>query len=1293
MPDLREFTLWAREKLTAEARELLLQVYGLQPTGVFLTPAKLPALSRLSDAMETRRRLERLLADEQEAGLTPVDAHKKLVKEVAFTHLNRLVALKLMESRKLIRGAIDRYHDSNGFKFYLASHDSDLKLFEQGSMPQNDLGEGPGDRAYRNFLLQQYGELANEIKVLFDGDNLPSRLFPRPRVLREIIERMNTEALGEAWAPENEETIGWVYQFFNDEEKAAVFYRLYKEKKKIQREDIPAATQLFTPRWMVQYLVHNTLGRLWLEMHPDSRLRGVLNYVVPFEQTDSKHSTKRAVDIHVLDPACGTMHFGLVAFDVLFEMYVEELEKAGSRGWPLKASVDKVEEIPARIVDCNLYGIDIDLRALQLSALTLYLKARSKHPATKIRGVNLACADVSSLTDAQIDAFLRETHLQGPIVERSLRTLWTELKIASDAGSLSRPEDAVKKIIQEEKTSYDRERRGKLPLPDLEAHFDQAAENDDFWDILESKLFAALDDFVSFQREHRLHEEYFVGELDKGFRLFRLLRRRYDVVLCNPPYSGRKNMNEALRRILSSLYPKKDGDLFSAFISRCQELTKTGGKCGMVTIHSFMFISSYEPLRDSVLGECSLESIAHLGTRTEFEIANKTAQGFVLFTYAKGDRSDRDIVCFRLAKEGYGSAKREALEVALTHIRTGSPEPHVFFCKPSDFAAIPGSPWVYWLTPGLRNLFRSLPKLGDTAQPRQGLATADNFRFLRYWWEVGGKLIGFGCNDAKNALKSSKQWFPYMKGGGFKRWYGNQQHVVNWLKDGAEIKEHICLSYPYLKNKWQWVAKNTDYYFCRGVTYSYLTVAKFSARLSPGGFIFDVAGSSLFPDDVSLVLAVMNSEFAAYALKLINPTVNFQVGDVARLPTPKHSSLTLRTLVDEAIKLAKANSEDDETSYDFIAPPDWAHGTIDVEGRRSHLADVERQLDEEVYGLYGVASTDRAAIESELLEDVTAPILENGDEDNSSSSIEEVEIPEGALTRQELAHRWVSYAVGVALGRFAPGIGGSLGSSRFTPEMATKLRCLTDSSGLMVLEAGHPDDLAARVIDILRTIYGDAQGEEIIRAASGSQNSLREATESYLLGAFFKDHVRRYRKRPIYWPLQSPGGHYSLYLFHERACDQTLAILQGKRYLGGQIHRLESELREAKDKEAGARGGEKTGWKKKARDTAERLEDLKIFDGHITTANNFPILDANGNAGTVRWAPEFDDGVLLNAAPLHQLTPFWKRADSKLDLWKTWLRLEKGEYDWAKTAMRYWPHRVLKACRKNKSFAIAHGLA
>ena len=263
-------TLRARELLTGEIRDLLQGIYGLDSKGKFEDVKRLPAVQSLPEVRATRKRLEKFLNDEEQAGLKRPEAVSKLVKEAAFTHLNRLVAFKMMEARKLIRGTLDRYQDSNAFKFYLAEHEDDLRLYEQGSLPQNRGGRGSEGRAYRHFLLWQSAELSKEIKVLFDPENLASQLFPRPRALKSLMEMLNDPELEEAWS--QEETVGWIYQYFNEDEKKDVFNRLYKKKQKIRPEDIPAATQLFTPRWIVKFLVQNTLGRQWMQMHPDSRL-------------------------------------------------------------------------------------------------------------------------------------------------------------------------------------------------------------------------------------------------------------------------------------------------------------------------------------------------------------------------------------------------------------------------------------------------------------------------------------------------------------------------------------------------------------------------------------------------------------------------------------------------------------------------------------------------------------------------------------------------------------------------------------------------------------------------------------------------------------------------------------------------------------------------------------------------------------------------------------------------------------------------------------------------------------
>jgi hypothetical protein len=757
--------------------------------------------------------------------------------------------------------------------------------------------------------------------------------------------------------------------------------------------------------------------------------------------------------------------------------------------------------------------------------------------------------------------------------------------------------------------------------------------------------------------------------------------RRYTIVATNPPYMDSRDYNPHLKSFIDANYKDANRNLYAAMMRRSLELLESEGRLAMIAGQSFMFISSFVKLREYCWQTVAIETLAQFGYGL-FKARVDTAAFILRVESDQAARLNSVGVYFRVTKEPDADTKKKAFEMALERHKQRESDPHLYNYRQGDFAAIPGRPWVYWLTPSLRQIFVDFAKLEDIAQPRVGLQTEKNPRFLRCWWEVGTRQVGRGCADAGEAGTTGKRWFPYMKGGDFRRWFGNQVHVVNWKDDGAEVRAFRPAS----------VIRNPDFYFRRGVTWTDLTAGRFSARLSPGGFIFDVAGSSVFPPDIELFLAVMNSSWAQYALKLINPTVHVQVGDLARLPVPKVSVDSLRDPVRRALSVARTESEEDETTYDFVAPPDWPDGVESVTARHEQLAKVEQQIDEEVFKLYEVSETDRKAIEDELAEVEQAP--EDEHDGNAADSNPDKEADrEVSLTPEDLAKQWFRYAVGIALGRLQPGVEGAIGSGRFNASIASKLRQLAFIDGLMVLEEGHPSDLAARVIEILQSIYDDAQAEGIIRAAVGDHGALRQSVREYLVGAFFKEHVKRYLKRPVYWLLQSPERKYSVYLFHEIATENTLSLLQGKKYLGGRILTLENKLQEAKEKEDKTPGSEKTYWKRTARELAELLDDLRAFDQNIAAANNFSITDRNGHPKIVRWQPEFDDGILLNAAPLHELAPSWKRADSKMDLMKAWKDLEKGEYDWAKTAMRYWPQRVFKACQKNKSFAIAHGLA
>ncbi|MBI4586092.1 MAG: BREX-1 system adenine-specific DNA-methyltransferase PglX [Planctomycetes bacterium] len=1273
--NLHEMTLEARAELTQEIRELLEGTYGQRPDGRFDPPGSFPALKALPEARETRKRLEKFLADEAAAGLGGPEAVEKLIKEAAFTHLNRLVAFKMLEARKLIRGTIDKHHESNAFKFYIAedAHGEDRKLHEAGSLPQNPLGEGPRDIAYRRFLLWQCGKLAKEIKVLFDPDNLPSRLFPRPAALKRVIDILNHPDLAGAWQPGSEETIGWVYQFWSEEEKARAFRKVFKEKQKFSVQDLPAVTQIFTPRWIVRWLVENTLGRLWVHMHPETRIQEKLKCLIPLAGELPEVTLRKACEINLLDPACGTMHFGLVAFDLLVEMYREELDNQGIPGWPDKASVASEAEIAPSIIKNNLFGIDIDLRAVQLSALTLYVKAKTFNPKAEIKDSNLACADILLINGERIDEFLSEMKFAVKVHEKVIKSLWSRLKNAGHFGTLLRLEEEILSSVEVEKKAYKDDLEIFKGIKNLG---DAYLSGGSFWRSLDEQITSAFQEFARKQEAQGRDAGFFTGEAVKGMKIADIMMGRYDVVVANPPYMSRRNMNPELAEFLERAYPDSKGDLYSAFIDRSSEFLKDGGRLGMITQQSFMFITSYEKLRDKLLDQHAIECMCHVGPRAFEEIVGEKVNTTLFVLRREGEAGRRDGTVgtyFRLVKEPDAEAKRLGFERALARLRGGEVAPPVYRYRQADFDAIPGRPWVYWIMPSLRKLFETLPKLDDISEPRVGLQTGENFRFLRYWWEVGIQNMAFSFAKTAEAEKSGKRWFPYMKGGSFRRWYGNQEYALNWEKNGCEIDNFDCS-----------VIRNPSYYFRRGVTWTDLTSGRFSARLSPGGFIFDVAGSSVFPENVPLVLGVMNSSLSQCILKLINPTVHVQVGDLSRLPIPKKSSRILDTLVEEAIALAKAASEEDERTFDFIAPPDWRNGLDDVVARAKKLADIERAIDEEVYRIYDISPEDRAAIEAELREPASAS------EDGEEASGEESEENGGdkTLTRKDLATRWIGYAAGIVLGRFLPGAASpsagerALGRGRFEKKTAAALRDLTDSDGAAVLDPGHADDLAKRVKSALEVIYREDGTEEILAAALGERGGSEERLRNYLEGDFFREHLKIYRKRPVYWLLQSPKKCYGFYLFHERITIDTLPRLLGQEYLQARIQKAQNAIADGRASAAGLKGRAKTEIEKEIERNEDLLLDLEVFEKNLRR-----VLEARNDRGEpAGWTRELDDGVLINLAPLASLIPAWSREPARC-----WKDLESGKYDWSHTAMRYWPERVLKKCKANKSYAIAHG--
>lgn len=1268
---IHDLALNAREMLIQDAREHLEGTYGLQADGMLEVVSRLPQVQDNPETTETYHRLHAFLEDETRAGLSRTEAVEKLVKEIAFTHLNRLVAFKMMEVRKLIKGTIDKGTASNAYKIYLVEVEKST-IVDYAS--------------YRRFLLWQAGQIAQELAVLFDPDTLASRLFPRERALTVLLDWLNQEDLSECW--QAEETVGWVYQFFNENEKAEVFASL-KNKKKIRRQDIPAATQLFTPNWIVRFLVQNTLGRTWVQMHPDSHLlnSSLLDYLVPLQGEVPSEVLRPVREISLLDPACGTMHFGLVAFDLFVAMYQEELERAGEEGWLETPSVKDVSEIAESIIAHNIYGIDIDLRAVQLSALALYLKAKALNKNAIIRDSHLACADVLPLNGTRLGTFLREMRFS-PLTERLIKTLWERLKNANQFGSLLRLEREIKDLFTEAR---------KQPLlARMEAGFGQdTAWGEEFWDILSVQIIQGLDEFARQQAEQGADMRLFRGEAVKGLRLLDVMLRRYDVVVANPPYSGKDNLHSVLADFLEEQYPDTKGDLYAAFIERCSELVRENGRLGMITQQSFMFLSSYEELRQALRSSYGLEAMAHTGARAFAEIVGEKVNTtvFTLRADTNPQRRENNIGTYiRLVNAPVGDGKRGGLEDALARGINS------YYLSPNTFDAIPGSPWIYWIPSKLREIFLEPTKFTHVTHVKLGLSAVDVFRFNRFWYEVSVDY---------------QSWFPLMKGGGSERWYSYNDIVTNWKKSGLEVKQEVIGRYPYLKGNYKLKIRDEGWLGKQGITYTNLGGNKFSARLMPNGSLFDDTGPALFVEnlDWEIILGIVNSTLTSYLLSMINPSLHFQKGDLAKFPLPKLEQLSeFITFVRTSVWNAVHKSTKNEATFDFIVPLSWQTGLDDAQSTQTRLVELEAQIDEEVYRLYSISNADRALIEAELGGGIIAE-SEDAEDKSSKQDDEDDTEAESPITRQELAVRWISYAMGIVLGRFKVGMSGALGSGvyrreafavgslpapdenefnqlvgnverfayvdseggrhLFSADVEQALNALTVADGITVFDENHERDLPMLVQKALDLMLGTKASDDVIQeAASGD---LRK----FLSKDFFTQyHNRWYRKRPIYWVLQTAKRSYGFVLFHERFSKYTLYTLM-RDYADFYLARLKNQLSDLETSKSSLTG--------KALKAAEG--DMGKLSKLVAEIAEFiKIADRIANEGYQPETNWIDDGIILRLAPLWELMPIWKTEPKKY-----WQKLESGEFDWSHIAMHYWSERVREKCKTNKSFAIAHG--
>ena len=930
------------------------------------------------------------------------------------------------------------------------------------------------------------------------------------------------------------EVIGWLYQFYISERKDEVFAG-FKKNQKAGAGEIPAATQLFTPHWIVRYIVENSLGRLWMLNRPTSHLVDQMQYyIAPVDEETDFLKIARPEELKVVDPACGSGHMLTYAFDLLYAVYEEE-------GYA-------PAEIPSLILTNNLYGVEIDPRAGALAAFALTMKARAKQRTFFNKQIepNVCVLDPIRFTPDEIDFLLTrggDKHAEA--------AFWNQFEHADTFGSLVQPNDEL--------------------VARLKQHI---AQLDDGGDIL-------LADVLDWAERVVLQAEY--------------LSRRYSVVVANPPYLSDKSYSDVLRKLSSTAFSSSKFNTYSMFIERAVALAMPCGFTGLIALHSWMSGAKYESFREWLLNAAPIVTLAHLGSSGFDSISGEVVSTAAIVFHPFGDRQEIGVFVDLTVPRGE-QAKAEGLRrAALDPSDSGR-----FQRSVDDFASIPGRVIAYYASEAELDAFRRLGALGEVVDFRQGMATTDNGRFLRQWFEVSTNRIGFGIQDGAGARLSGRRWFPYNKGGAPRTWYGNQDLVVNWENDGIEIKNNIVRKYPYLKGKWGFVAKNPDYYFRPGLTYSALGGGRFAVRVSPPGFIFDTKGSCVFPNSdlpMTRLAGLMNSTAVARFLELLAPTLDFNLAALKGIPVPDVTPEAVDGLVEQAVATSKADWDDFETSWDFARPSfllgsgtlsdrldvwreSWEHRSEDQLGQ-------ERRINELVAEAYDLANS----VETEVsLEDVS---LRRNVRFTYGGGRSEPEY--SALQTAEAVEELVSYAVGCMFGRYSLDEPGLI----LTDQGATLRDYLArvpnptfapDKDNVVPIVDGDwfEDDIVARFRTFLRVAFGEQHFEENLRFVTESLGV--KDIRDYFVKSFYKDHVQRYKKRPIYWLFSSPKGSFNALIYMHRYTPSTVSTVLNE-YLREFRAKLTSSLQQ---QERLAAGGVTPRQQAAAQKEADRLRKVLL---------------------------------------------------------------------------------------------------
>jgi hypothetical protein len=1246
---LQRFVNDARRLLTEEFTRQLQNDYGLDPTSGTVTP-----LENLRHLNDTQRETARILRDtlahycaSQEADAqTGLD---RIVREQAFTVLNRLAALRMAEARGLLIESVGNSYQAKGFQLY-------THLIGTG------LGE-TGD-AYRIYLFSIFDELAQDLPGLFDRYSPQGRLFPREAAVLPLLALINDADIEPLWG--EDETIGWIYQYFNSKEERKAM-RDASQAPRNSRE-LAVRNQFFTPRYVVEFLVDNTLGRLWFNATGGkSALAGRCQYLLvkPDELPVAASRLRDPRTLKLLDPACGSMHFGLYAFDLFLEIYREAWDWEQEHGpgsldistqpsahfKPLNQTyadqASFLHDVPRLIIEHNIYGVDIDPRAAQIASLALWLRAQRAWHEADVKAKNRPLIGRGNVVAAV-----------APPAERVLRQQFTDGLDDQDAELFEKTLQLLKRLPELGVLL-----RIEIELPHLIRHiygehgpmFNEADKEQ--WQKAEARLRQALNEFAT-ESKSTYQGRLFAQDALQGLRLIDITGERFDVVLMNPPFGLAP---KELQKDINQTYPRSYVDLYACFVSRGIELCR--GRYGAITSRSLLVTKRLERLR-------SQEFLPRLDVLLDL--------GWPVMDGATVQSAAYVLECMNIAlPESFiaidrkmSADKSTALNGIVASVNAGSSTD--LEIDKRVIRDIPRQKLLYSLPKDVLRLFSNMTPLKPALLAvKQGMTTFDDSRFVRLRWEVQAGSIG-----------RDRKWVPLAKGGSYARFYSKLPLVVHWNKDGAELAEVN----KQVNGQTAQARQASSFYFIPGGTYSKRN-KDFGVRVLPQGFIMGAKGPAILAAESHssyFVIGVLNSRLINCLINLQANAKQYDPGLIEGLPYrsfDKDSVRRIEVAVEYAARTKRELSSLFETEAFFISPVKMQSFSGAVEETLRLMNDALRCEDKTIEVLnavvdqcYGVDSTALPLlIEQERDDD--EEVDDDADDDLTGETVQ--------YSVKQVASDIASYLFGLAIGRWklipddkrAEVVNERDLFSELPIEPPSISQDHTSGFSIIAIDSSQVGDfreLLRRNIQAFAEESALDQFEHELAEALGGRS-----LDEYFIrpNGFFANHLVRYsesrRQAPIYWPLSTTSGSYTLWLYYPSLSSQTLYtaindfVEPRLKHVGGDVAALRNK------------------GTARSRDDERQFETLQAFELELIELRDTLLNIAQ------HYHPNHDDGVQITAAPLW---PLFRHKPWQKVLKDTWAKLEKGDYDWAHLAMNYWPARVREKCKTDKSLAIAHGL-